>query len=445
MKPYKASKGVLPNASTQKEKRARCYICKERGKNSRNESKTSKRRPIQEKQKGFIKPTFKKVSEKIKAGRPGEDVVGNSSGTAWIKEPQKVDGCTPESGRYPDSYTMKDQEHYRHRYLDLIVNAQITRTFETRAFVIDNIRDFFKKPNFLEAETPMMHTLSGGAAARPFMTHHNDLNMKLNEGADLTHNPEFTAYEFYMAYADYNKLMELTEIMLSDMVKELTGGSCIIKYHSNGYENEPIEIDFTPPFRRIDMIEELEKEADLSIPKDLSSDDEANKYLVDACTTFDIECPQPQTTANLLDKLVGHFLKEKCVNPTFIMNHPEIMSPLAKGNRSKPGLSERFELFINKHKNDPVVQRQRFTDQLKDRKLGDDEAMALDENFCRALEYGLPPSAGCSVGIDRLTMLLTDSQNIKDVILFPAIEPPMKGEENMKVSKVDTTMMDKIW
>ncbi|PWA98823.1 lysine--tRNA ligase [Artemisia annua] len=321
---------------------------------------------------------------------------------------KKLDVCTLANGRNPDSYTLKDLEtRYRHRYLDLMVNSQVTRTFKTRAFAIDYIRDFLKKRNFLEVETPMMHTLAGGAGAHPFVTHQNDLNMMFfmriapdpylkqlivggvervfeiakqfrNEGIDLTHSPEFTTCEFYMAYADYNKLMELSEIMLS----------------------------------------ELEKEANLSIPKDLSSD-EANKYLVDACTAFDIECPPPQTTAHLLDKLVEHFLKEKCVNPTFMMNYPEIMSPMAKGNRSKPGLTERFELFINKHKiadgyttlNDPVVQRQRFTDQLK--------------NYWTALEYGLPPSAGWGLGIDRLTMLLTDSQNIKDVILFPVIEQPV--------------------
>ncbi|KAE9464246.1 hypothetical protein C3L33_03846, partial [Rhododendron williamsianum] len=221
------------------------------------------------------------------------------------------------------------------------------------------------------------------------------------------------------------------------MVKELTGGYKV-KYHANGLESDLIEIDFTPPFRsldvgnagRIDMIEELEKMANLSIPKDLSSD-EANKYLADACMKFDIRCRPPLTTARLLDKLVGHFLEETCVNPTFIINHPEIMSPLAKWHRAKPGLTERFELFINKHElcnaytelNDPVVQRQRFADQLKDRQSGDDEAMALDETFCMALEYGLPPTGGWGLGIDRLTMILTDSQNIKEVLLFPAMKP----------------------
>ncbi|WOL09032.1 lysine--tRNA ligase isoform X1 [Canna indica] len=309
-----------------------------------------------------------------------------------------------------------------------------------------------------QVETPMMNMISGGAAAKPFVTHHNELNMKLfmriapelylkelvvggldrvyeigkqfrNEGIDLTHNPEFTTCEFYMAFAGYNDLMTLTEEMLSGMVKVLTGGYKI-KYHAKGVNSDPIEIDFTLPFRRTDMIEELEKVANLSIPKDLSSE-AANKYLLEACAKFAVQCPPPQTTARLLDKLVGHFLEEQCVNPTFMINHPEIMSPLAKWHRSKPCLTERFELLINKHEvcdaytelNDPVVQRQRFAEQLKDRQSGDDEAMALDETLCTALEYGLPPTGVWGLGIDRLAMLFTDSQNIKEVLLFPAMKP----------------------
>ncbi|KAJ8445267.1 hypothetical protein Cgig2_024473 [Carnegiea gigantea] len=366
---------------------------------------------------------------------------------------------TPGKTRNPEAYILKDQEtRYRQRYLDLMLNSEVREIFKTRSKLISYIRKFLDNLDFLEVETPMMNMIPGGAAARPFVTHHNELNMKLcmriapelylkelvvggldrvyeigkqfrNEGIDLTHNPEFTTCEFYMAFADYNDLMALTEKMLSGMVKELTGGYAI-KYHANGVEKDPIEIDFTPPFRRIDMIEELEKMANLSIPKDLGGE-EANKYLMDACAKYDVKCPPPQTTARLLDKLVGHFLEETCVKPTFIINHPEIMSPLAKWHRSKPGLTERFELFINKHElcnaytelNDPVVQRQRFAEQLKDRQSGDDEAMALDETFCTALEYGLPPTGGWGLGIDRLTMLLTDSQNIKEVLLFPAMKP----------------------
>ncbi|XP_030944089.1 lysine--tRNA ligase, cytoplasmic-like isoform X2 [Quercus lobata] len=381
---------------------------------------------------------------------------GSVSDNANLK---KEEAWVPGCPRNPETYILKDQEtRYRQRHLDLTLNSEVRQIFKTRSQIISYIRLFLESRDFLEVETPMMNTIPGGAAARPFVTHHNDLNMKLfmrispelylkelvvggldrvyeigkqfrNEGIDLTHNPEFTTCEFYMAFADYNDLMELTETMLSGMVKELTGGYKI-KYHANGLDEDPIEIDFTPPFRRIDMIEELEKMANLSIPKDFSSD-EANKYLKDACTKYEIKCTPPETTARLLDKLVGHFLEETCTNPAFIINHPELMSPLAKWHRTKKGLTERFELFINKHElcnaytelNDPVVQRQRFAEQLKDRQSGDDEAMALDETFCTALEYGLPPTGGWGLGIDRLAMLLTDSQNIKEVILFPTMKP----------------------
>ncbi|GMN52024.1 hypothetical protein TIFTF001_021169 [Ficus carica] len=293
---------------------------------------------------------------------------------------KKTDAWVPGSTRNPETYILKDQEtRYRQRYLDLMLNSEVRQVFKTRSKIVTYIRKFLDDLDFLEVETPMMNMIAGGAAAR--------------------------------------------------MVKELTGGYKI-KYHANGLDKDPIEIDFTPPFRRIDMIEDLEKVANFNIPKDLSSD-EANKYLRDACAKYEIKCPPPETTTRLLDKLVGHFLEELCVNPTFIINHPEIMSPLAKWHRSKPGLTERFELFVNKREvcnaytelNDPVVQRQRFAEQLKDRQSGDDEAMALDETFCTALEYGLPPTGGWGLGIDRLSMLFTDSQNIKEVLFFPAMKP----------------------
>ncbi|WOG87887.1 hypothetical protein DCAR_0207119 [Daucus carota subsp. sativus] len=334
---------------------------------------------------------------------------------------KKNDAWVPGRGRNPDTYVLKDQEtRCRLRCLDLMVNMEVRHIFQTRAKVISYVRRFLENLNFLEVETPMMPMIAGGAAARPFETYHHDLHMRLFmriARIDLTHNPKFTTCECYIAHEDYTYLMDMNKCYK-------------IGYHANGFENEAIEIDFTPPFRRVDMIEDLEKMAGLNIPKDLASD-EANKYLAEACAKFDIKCAPPLTTARLLDKLVGHSLEETCVNPAFIIDHPEIMSPLAKSHRSKPGKTERFELFINKRElcnaytelNDPVAQRRRFADQLKDRQSGDDEAMALDETFCTALEYALPPTAGWGMGIDRLAMLLTDSQNIKDVILFPAMRP----------------------
>lgn len=219
--------------------------------------------------------------------------------------------------------------------------------------------------------------------------------------------------------------------MVSGMVKSIHG-SYKIKYHPEGPDGKEYDIDFTPPFKRISMLSSLEEILKVKFPSPESFNTaETNKFLSDLCIKHEVECSAPRTTARLLDKLVGEFLEENCINPTFICDHPQIMSPLAKYHRSAAGLTERFELFIMKKEicnaytelNDPAVQRERFEQQAADKAAGDDEAQMVDENFCTALEYGLPPTGGWGMGIDRLTMFLTDNNNIKEVLLFPAMKP----------------------
>lgn len=354
---------------------------------------------------------------------------------------------------------------FRQRYLDLIVNQDKRNIFIVRNKIIKFVRSFLDERDFLEVETPMMSALPGGATAKPFKTFHEDLKTTMymrvapelhlkmlviggldrvyeigrnfrNESIDLTHNPEFTACEFYAAYLDYNDLMSITEDMLSSMVKHINGGEHYrVTYHTQ--DGREIEMDFAPPFKRISMISGLEEvirtklnEPDFKIPIDLEAETTC-QFLDDVHAKLDIECEEPKTTARLLDSLVGELIEPTCVNPTFICDHPQIMSPLAKWHRSLPGLTERFELFANGKElcnaytelNDPHVQRQRFRVSQKDVTSGDDEAMVHDEDFCTALEYGLPPTAGWGLGIDRLTMMLTDNFSIKEVLLFPAMKP----------------------
>jgi len=343
---------------------------------------------------------------------------------------------------------LKDVEaRYRRRYLDLIVNPEVRNTFVARSRIISGIRNFLNNRGFLEVETPMMHAIAGGAAARPFITHHNALDIDLymrialelylkrlivggmervyeigrvfrNEGVSVRHNPEFTLLELYQAYGDYNDMMSLMEEMVANVAREVLGSSVIT------YQGETL--DFTPPWTRMTMLEAVRRYAGVDLDK-ISDDAEARR----AALAAGVEVPATATWGQVLDLLFEAKAEEKLVQPTFIIDYPVENSPLAKKKTDDSRLTYRFEAFAYARElanafselNDPVDQRERFVAQMKQREAGDDEAHMMDEDFVQALEYGMPPTGGLGIGIDRLVMLLTDSPSIRDVILFPAMRP----------------------
>ena len=335
------------------------------------------------------------------------------------------------------------ETRYRQRYLDLIANDQVKEVFVLRSRIIHAIREFFVMRGFLEVETPMMQPIPGGATARPFKTHHNALGMDLylrvapelylkrlvvgglervfeinrnfrNEGVSVEHNPEFTMLEFYMAYATYEDLMTLTEELLVQVVEKVHGTKAI--------EYQKQAIDFTPPWRRISLFSALGEFAGL---------EEAALTDIHAAARFaasrDIVLSKQDSLGKVLTKIFDHLVEPKLIRPTFIYGYPTDVSPLSRRNDENPDITDRFELFIGGKEianaftelNDPMDQRERFAYQVSLRELGDDEAQFMDEDYLAAMEYGLPPTAGEGIGIDRLVMLLTDSPSIRDVIFFP--------------------------
>ena len=341
---------------------------------------------------------------------------------------------------------------YRKRYLDLVANAEVRGIFQKRSIIVQTIRDFFHRESFMEVETPILQPIAGGATARPFITHHNALNIDLylriapelylkrliaggyervfeiarcfrNEGIDHAHNPEFTQVEFYQAYADYEDLMTLTERLLPEIVSKVTGGKLAVEFGGK-------TIDFAPPYQRITFRDALMEFGDIDIEKypDRSS-------LAKIAEANGVKVEDKDDRGSILDNLYKKFVRIKIINPTFVIDHPVELSPLAKKKRSDPKYVERFQLVLAEgtelcnafsELNDPIDQRQRFEEQERLREKGDEEAQHLDEDFIEALSVGLPPTAGFGMGIDRLTAILTNSHNLKEVILFPTLRPEAK-------------------
>jgi lysyl-tRNA synthetase, class II len=335
------------------------------------------------------------------------------------------------------------ETRYRQRYVDLIANEEVREVFRRRAWIIAFLRDFLARRDFLEVETPMMQPVAGGAAARPFVTHHNALDMTLflriapelylkrllvgglervfeinrnfrNEGISTQHNPEFTMLEFYQAYATHEDFMVLVEEMLSELAHSLFKATRV------AYQGETI--DFTPPFERITLTEAIARYGRID-PESLAS----AQALKTCASRVGLPVKEDVPPGRLLVGIFEEVAERKIRGPAFVTDYPVEVSPLSRRNDARPGVADRFELIVAGREianafselNDPMDQRSRFMEQLKARERGDEEAHAMDEDFLRALEYGMPPAAGCGIGIDRLVMLLTDSPSIRDVILFP--------------------------
>ncbi|MCP5463470.1 MAG: lysine--tRNA ligase [Deltaproteobacteria bacterium] len=346
------------------------------------------------------------------------------------------------------------EARYRRRYVDLIANPEVKDVFEKRSRIVSFIRRYLEEREFLEVETPMMHPIPGGAKARPFVTHHNTLDMELflriapelylkrlvvggiervfeinrnfrNEGISTQHNPEFTMLEFYMAYANYEDLIELTEDMLNKLAVEVCGSE-VVSYQGK-------DLSFAKPFARYTLLEALQKHLDLS-----ESDVQDRQKLLACCEQNRIKIKNADSVDLGIVQLTlfEELIENKLISPTFITHYPTSVSPLSRKNDDNGDITDRFELFIAGREianafselNDPVDQAERFRSQVEEREGGDDEAMFMDHDYVKALEFGMPPAAGEGIGIDRLVMLLTDAASIRDVILFPILRKESGGE-----------------
>ncbi len=336
---------------------------------------------------------------------------------------------------------------YRQRYVDLIVNPEVKRTFEIRTKVITAMRNYLDSKNFMEVETPMLNTIPGGAAARPFITHHNALDIDMymriatelhlkrlivggfervyeigrcfrNEGMDVKHNPEYTSMEVYQAYGDYNDMMDLTENLIRHCAEQACGTTKVT------YQGTEIDLSH---FERITMIDSVKKYSGVDF-NEIKTDEESQKIAKEKGLEVD---PIKNTRGDIIALFFDEYVEDNLVQPTFITDYPVEISPLAKRKASQPELTERFEVFITGREfgnafselNDPIDQRARFEKQVALREAGDDEASMMDDDFLTALEYGMPPTGGLGIGVDRLVMLLTDSASIRDVLLFPTMKP----------------------
>ena len=358
--------------------------------------------------------------------------------------PKEVDG------KVYDAFTDPEQR-YRKRYVDLIVNPQVRETFIKRTKAVSSMRNFLNEKGYMEVETPILQAIPGGAAARPFITHHNALDIPLylrianelylkrlivggfegvyefakdfrNEGMDRTHNPEFSQMELYVAYKDYKWMMDTTEEMFKQIAQDVNGTSQVVFGEHT--------IDFGKPFERLTIFGAIEKYTGIDISQ------MTEKELFKTAKELGAEVEESMGSGKLIDEIFGEKVEHLLIQPTFIMDYPVSMSPLTKKHRDNPNLTERFELIVNGKEiancyselNDPIDQRERFEEQVKLMERGDDEAMFIDEDFLTALEYGMPPTAGIGIGIDRLVMLLTNNSSIQEVLFFPQMRPEKKVE-----------------